>query len=289
MPTNLHHLEGQVAVVTGATRGLGRAIAIELADAGATVYCTGRSVRGALMNPERPETLDETVEMIAERGGKGIAVRVDHTQAEEVRLFFQRVADEQGGRLDVLVSNVWGGDELTEWQTPFWEHSLDKGLRLLERGVNTHLIAAHYAAPLLLARKRGAVFFTHDGENGPIYYNLAKNAVKRMMQIMAEELRPHGVSALTFGSGFIRSEAVLSVFGVTNETWKTNPDLAGSETPYYSGRAMVALLASEGILARSGSGVSSGDLAREFGVRDVDGTQPHWGDHWEARVKGTMP
>ncbi|MBC8142068.1 MAG: SDR family NAD(P)-dependent oxidoreductase [Armatimonadetes bacterium] len=278
---DIRPLTGQVAVVTGATRSLGRAMAIELGGAGATVYCTGRSVNGVLMNPERTETLEETVQMVAERGGNAILVRVDHTRPDEVKQLFEQVAREQAGRLDLLVNNVWSGDDVTEWQKTFWEHSLEKGLQLLERGVNTHLIAAHYAVPLLLARKTGAIVFTHDGENGPIYYNLAKNAVKRMMVQMAEELRPHGVAALTFTSGYMRGHAARYGFDAAETSWRDNHDLAGSETPFYSGRGLVALLASQTVLERSGSNVSSAHLARQFDIRDVDGSQPYWGEEWE--------
>lgn len=281
METNTRPLAGQVAVVTGATRSLGRAMAIELGAAGATVYCTGRSVGGVLMNPDRTETLEETVQMVAERGGKAVLVRVDHTQPDEVKRLFEQVAREQAGRLDLLVSNVWSGDDVTEWQKTFWEHSLEKGLQLLDRGVNTHLIAAHYAAPLLIANKSGAIIFTIDGENGPIYYNLAKNAVKRMMVQMAEELRPHGVAALTFGPGYMRGHAARYGFDAAETAWRDNPDLKGSETPFYSGRGLVALLASQTVFERSGSGVSSSHLATEFDIWDLDGSQPHWGAEWE--------
>jgi NAD(P)-dependent dehydrogenase (short-subunit alcohol dehydrogenase family) len=275
-------LAGKVAVVTGATRGAGRGIAGALGEAGATVYCTGRSIRGKSAMEGRPETIEDTAEMVTARGGKGIAVGIDHLDRDAVKAFFERIQAEQGGRLDILVNNVWGGDELTDWQKPFWEHSLDKGLLLLERAVNTHIIASYFAAPLMIAQGHGLIVSTIDGEGGPLYYNLAKHSIKRMVQIMAGDLRPHHVAVMALSPGFMRTEAVLDSVNATEAGWKASPDLAGTESPFYVGRALVALATATNRMDRSGTETSSGDLSDEFGFTDLDGSRPHWGRHCEA-------
>lgn len=280
-------LAGKVAVVTGATRGAGRGIAVELGAAGATVYCTGRSTRG---NPagERPETIEETAEMVTARGGLGIPVRVDHTVLAEVEALFARVREENEGKLDVLVNNVWGGDALTDWGVPFWEHSLEKGLRLLEQGLFSHLTATHYAAPLLIASGKGLVATTVDGECGPLYFNLAKNGVEKMTRLMAHDLRPHNVAVVALGPGYMRTEHILD--GLGDKDWRIGPDihLRASESTFYVGRALVALASDPEVLRKTGTGVHTGDAAEEYGFTDIDGTQPHWSrffDAWQAEKK----
>ncbi len=285
-------LDGSVALVAGGTRGAGRGIAVELGAAGATVYVTGRTARGGPSPMGRPETIDETAELVTAAGGRGIAVRVDHTVVAEVEALVGRVAEEQGGRLDVLVNDIWGGDPLTEWGVPFWEHDLANGLRMQELAVTTHLVTSHAAAPLLVARGRGLIVEITDGAEpgyrGSLYYDLAKSSVIRLALAQAEDLRPHGVAAVAVTPGFLRSEAMLDHFGVTAEGWRdavaTDPHFVGSETPRYVGRAVAALAADPDVLARSGQVLTSWGLAAEYGFTDVDGARPDWGTYFKEHV-----
>jgi NAD(P)-dependent dehydrogenase (short-subunit alcohol dehydrogenase family) len=287
-------LQGQVAVVAGATRGAGRAIAVTLGEAGATVYATGRSTRGNPATAGRPETIEETAELIAARGGMGIAVRVDHTREDEVQALFARVTREQDGRLDILVNDIWGGDELATWGKPFWEHSLRDGLLMQERAVRTHIITSHYGAPLLVARRRGLIVEVTDGTDysyrGTLYYSLAKVSVIHLTAAMAEDLRSYGVTALAVTPGFLRSEAMLDHFGVTEANWregaKKDPHFIASETPYFLGRAVAALAGDPQVAEKAGKTLASWDLAREYGFTDVDGRQPHWGEYFAEHVIG---
>ena len=289
-------LEGAVAVVAGGTRGAGRGISVELGTGGATVYVTGRSSRGsdASAGMGRAETIEETAELVSAAGGQGIAVRVDHTVADEVRDLFGRVAAEQAGRLDVLVNDIWGGDPLTEWGTPFWEHDLAKGLRMQELAVTTHLITSHFGVPLMVARGRGLVVEVTDGDTdgyrGNLFYDLAKSTVIRLALGQAEELRDHGVAAVAVTPGFLRSEAMLDHFGVREENWRdavaTDPHFVASETPRYVGRAVAALAADPDMLSKSGRTLTSWGLAAEYGFTDVDGSRPDWGTHFRAQVAG---
>ena len=285
-------LSDRVAVVAGASRGAGRGIAVELGAGGATVYVTGRSVRGRRSEMNRPETIDETAKLVREAGGHGIAVRVDHTRPEDVRALFRRVAAERDGRLDVLVNDIWGGDPLTEWGTPFWEHSLVNGLRMQELAVTTHIITSWHAAPLMVARGSGLIVEVTDGESdryrGSLFYDLAKASVIRLALAQAEDLRPHGVSAVAITPGFLRSEAVLEHFGVREDNWRDgvarDPHFAASETPRYIGRAVAALAADPAVASRSGRVLTSWDLAGEYGFTDVDGSRPDWGAHLREHV-----
>ncbi|WP_437786015.1 SDR family oxidoreductase [Sorangium sp. So ce1097] len=281
-------LEGQVALVTGATRGAGRAIACSLGEAGATVYCTGRSVRGRPATGQRPETIEETAERVTAAGGNGIAVQVDHTVEEQVEALCARIRREQG-KLDVLVNDVWGGDELTEFGQPFWKLSVPKGKLLLERAVTSHIITSRHAVPILLERDRGLIVEVTDGDSfgyrGNLFYDLAKMSVIRLAFAMAWELRRHpGITALAITPGFLRSEAMLEGFGVTEENWRDatakDPHFIASETPFYVGRAIAALAADPDVAAKSGRVFSSWDLAREYGFTDVDGRTPHWGEYF---------
>ena len=279
-------LKGKVAVVAGATRGAGRGIATMLGEAGATVYCTGRSVRGNPATAGRPETIEETAEMVTAHGGAGIPVRVDHTVEAEVKDFFEHVRAEQG-RLDVLVNDVWGGDELTEWGKKLWELSLDKGLLMLQRAVHTHIITARHGAPLLVEQGSGLLVEITDGDGfyyrGNFFYDLVKTTVIRMAFILAEELRRHGVSAVAVTPGFLRSEAMLEHFGVTEANWregaKKDPHFIESETPFYVGRAVAALAADPEVAKKSGRVWSSWVLSREYGFTDVDGRRPDFEKH----------
>ena len=288
-------LKDTVAVVAGATRGAGRGIAMMLGAAGATVYCTGRSVRGKSAMSTRPETIEETAELVTAAGGEGIPVQVDHTIAEEVAALFRRVRNEHG-QLDILVNDVWGGDPLTEWGKPFWEHSLHDGLLMQQRGVHSHLITSHYAAPLMIERGQGLIVEITDGDNfryrGNLYYDLVKLSVIRLAYAMAEELRPHNITALAVTPGFLRSEAMLDHFGVTEANWqdgaKHDPHFIASETPFFIGRAIAALATDPNVAKKSGKVLSSWGLSEEYGFRDMDGRRPNWGRYFAEHVAPTL-
>jgi NAD(P)-dependent dehydrogenase (short-subunit alcohol dehydrogenase family) len=282
-------LTGRVAVVAGGTRGAGRGIAIELGAAGATVYVTGRSTRQARSPLDRPETIEETAELVTAAGGSGIGLRVDHSRPEDVAALADRVRRDHG-RLDVLVNDVWGGDPLTEWDTPFWRLDLAKVEQLWQQAVVTHLLTSRHLVPLMLPRHRGLVVEITDGTGkdyrGSLGYDLVKTAVNRLAFAMAEELRPYGITALAVTPGFLRSEAMLDVFGVTEATWRDgvrrDPHFAASETPHFVGRAVAALAADPDVAARAGLVHTSWDLAEDYGLTDVDGRRPHWGRHIAA-------
>ena len=290
----MKRLEGKVAVVAGATRGAGRGIARALGEKGMTVYCTGRSVRGSPATEGRPETIEETAELVTKAGGRGIAARVDHTKEDEVKALFVRVEREQGGRLDVLVNDVWGGDALAQWGARFWEMDVPKGLAMVERAVFSHILTSRHAAPLMVRRRSGLVVEVTDGDGynhrGELFYDLVKTSVIRLAWTMAEELRPHGVGALAVTPGFLRSEAMLDLFGVTKETWreagKKDPDFLESETPLFVGRAVAALASDPGVMRKSGRVFASWDLSEEYGFADEDGRRPHWGRHAQAKYGG---
>lgn len=287
--SNSKPLSGKVAVVTGATRGGGRGIAVMLGEAGATVYVTGRSVRGKPATEGRGETIEETAEMVSACGGVGIAVRTDHTVEEDVKALFDTIRREQDGRLDILVNDIWGGDPLTEWETPFWKHSLDNGLLMQRRAVHSHLITSHYGVPMMVARRQGLVIEVTDGTDyryrGNLYYSLAKVSTIHLAEAMAADLKPHGVTALALTPGFLRSEAVLDHFGVAESNWREavakDVHFAQSETPFYIGRAVDALASDPNIAAKSGKALMSGDLAEEYGFTDIDGTRPNWNAYYK--------
>ena len=287
-----HPLRNQVAVVAGATRGAGRGIARMLGAAGATVYCTGRSVRGRPATPKRRETIEETAEMVTAEGGRGIAVRTDHTVESEVEQLFARVRAE-AGRLDVLVNDIWGGDDLTEWGKPFWELSIAQGQRLLERAVHSHLITSRHGAPLMIERDAGLIVEVTDGDTlgyrGNFFYDLAKSAVIRLAYAMAADLHAHNVTALALTPGFLRSEAVLDSFGVTEANWRDaireDPYFAESETPCLVGRVVAALAADPNVGAKNGGLFSSWTLSKEYGLTDVDGRRPDWGTFFPRKVQ----
>lgn len=288
-------LEGTVALVTGATRGAGRGIATELGAAGATVYVTGRTTRTQSSPMNRAETIEETAELVTAAGGTGIAVQVDHTDRAQVAALIERITAEQDGRLDLLVNDIWGGDPLIDWDKPFWEHDLDAGLLAIRNSIETHLITSALAAPMKIARGRGLIIEMTDGTGsegyrGNLYYDLAKYSMLRLAQGEAEELRPHGVTVLALTPGFLRSEAMLDHFGVTEERWRDgiakDRHFAASETPRFVGRAVVALAGDPGVARFSGQALSSWELGREYGFDDVDGTRPDWGAHYEKHVLG---
>lgn len=283
-------LAGQVALVAGATRGAGRGIACMLGEAGATVYCSGRSTRdhpptqGVFAG--RPETIEETADMVTARGGVGIAARTDHLNERQVAALCARIAREQG-RLDVVVNDISEG-ELHDWG-PFWKADLDKGFRALRRGIHTHIITARHAAPLMVEQQCGLIVEIGDGDSlyyrGTLFYDLVKITTARLAWAMAEDLHPHGVTALAVTPGFMRTEMVLDHFGVTEQTWtdgvKKDPHFANSETPFFVGRAVAALAADARVFEKSGGLYTSVGLAREYGFTDVDGALP---DMW-PRVK----
>jgi NAD(P)-dependent dehydrogenase (short-subunit alcohol dehydrogenase family) len=231
----------------------------------------------------RPETIEETAEMVTARGGTGIWVQVDHTQPRQVQALFERVSEEQEGCLDILVNDIWGGDPLTEWGKSFWKHSLENGLLMQERAVHSHITTSYYGAPLMVARRRGLIVEITDGDSydlrGNLYYDLAKVSAIRLAQSMARELRRCKVAALALTPGYLRSEAMLDDFGVTEANWRDatqrDPFFAASETPFYIGRAVVALAGDPDVLEKTGQPLHVGDLAREYGFVDIDGRQPH--------------
>ncbi|WP_079403382.1 SDR family oxidoreductase [Streptomyces sp. 3211] len=286
-------LAGRVALVAGGTRGGGRGIAVELGAAGATVYVTGRSSGAHRSDLDRAETIEETAEKVTAAGGRGIAVRTDHSDPEEVRALVARIAAEQDGRLDILVNSVWGGDPLTDWEHPLWEQDLDRGLRLLRQAVETHVITSRYALPLMVARRSGLVVEVTDGNTaryrGSFFYDLAKAAVIRLAVAQAAELKPHGVAAVALTPGFLRSEAMLEHFGVTEANWRDgaadDPNFAHSETPAYLGRAVVALAADPDVIARTGRALATWDLHKEYGFTDADGSRPDFAAHWARNLE----
>lgn len=283
-----HSLTGKIALVAGATRGAGRGIACALGEAGATVYCTGRSVRGSPATKGRRETIEETAEMVTARGGCGIPVQTDHTKPEQVEALCERVRRDHQG-LDILVNDVWGGDELTEFGKTFWTVSLDQGFSMLQQAVHSHIITSHFAAPLMFDRGAGLIVEITDGDGfyyrGNIFYDLVKTSVIRLAFIMSYELRKRNITAVALTPGFLRSEAMLDRFGVTAETWreagKKDPNFLVSETPLYVGRAVAALASDPGLSKKNGRVFSSWDLAEEYGFTDADGSRPHWGSHVE--------
>jgi NAD(P)-dependent dehydrogenase (short-subunit alcohol dehydrogenase family) len=291
-------LSGKVALVAGATRGAGRGIAMALGEAGATVYCTGRTTREKRSEYDRPETIEETGELVTGAGGQGIAVAVDHLEPGQVEALAQRIDSEQG-RLDLLVNDIWGGELLWELDKPVWEHDLDKGLRLLRLAVDTHLITSHFALPLLIRRPGGLVVEMTDGtreyndENYRInaFYDLAKTSAIRLAFAQGKELAPHGCAAVALTPGWLRSEMMLENFRVTEENWRDaaafQPHFAAiSESPRFVGRAVAALAADPDVTRHNKGSFSSGGLAKEYGFTDLDGSRP---DCWRYMVEVQDP
>jgi len=288
-------LSGKVALVAGATRGAGRAIAVELARAGAVAYATGRSSRVAGPSEVgRPETIEETGELIAAAGGDGVALRIDHLQPDEVRGLIQRI-DHDHGRLDVLVNDIFDGGRYAQFDTTLWEHDLPGGLRMLRIGIDTHAITSHFALPLLIRHPGGLVVEMTDGtaeynvayrHHEGFYYDLVKAAVHRMTIAQAHELATHHASAVAVTPGWMRSEDMLDFYGVTEETWREAtanvPHFCISESPTYTGRAVTALASDPQVARWSGHVVSTGQLAPVYGFTDTDGTQP---DCWRYVVE----
>jgi NAD(P)-dependent dehydrogenase (short-subunit alcohol dehydrogenase family) len=280
-------LQHKIAIVTGATRGAGRGIAVELGAAGATVYVTGRSTRTQRSEYDRPETIEETAELVNQAGGTAIAVQVDHLEANQVQSLVNRVEQEQG-RLDILVNDI-GGEHLTEFYKPVWELSLEKGLRLLRLAIDTHLITSHFALPLLIQKPGGLVVEVTDGTAEynsrnyrlSLFYDLAKTSIVRMAWGLAQELQPHQCTAVALTPGWLRSELMLDHFGVSEANWQDatakEPHFIISETPHFIGRAVAHLAADPEVDRWNGQSLSSGQLAQIYGFTDLDGSQP---DAW---------
>jgi NAD(P)-dependent dehydrogenase (short-subunit alcohol dehydrogenase family) len=286
-------LAGKVALVAGATRGGGRGIAVALGEAGATVYATGRSTRAQRSEIDRPETIEETAELVTAAGGEGIAVQVDHLEPAQVAALVERIDSEHGG-LDLLVNDIWGAEHLFRFNTPLWEHDLENGLRLLRLAVETHLITSHHVLPLLLRRPGGLVVEVTDGTaayNADHYrvnafYDLAKTSVIRLGWAQARELGPHGATAVALTPGWMRSELMLEHHGVSESNWREaterTPHFCISESPRYVGRAVAALAADPEVSRWNGQSLSSGQLAQVYGFTDTDGSQP---DCWRYMVE----
>jgi len=308
-------LKGKVALVAGATRGVGRGIACALGEAGATVYCTGRSTRAKLQSsaahkpgPQsaarknlfpveyylgRPETIEETAELVTARGGRGIAVAVDHLDPAQVEALLAQIRREQG-KLHILVNDISESAEHS-WGQPFWNLDLEKGLAMFRNGIHTHIITSRFAAPLLIETAKssgpGLIVEIGDGETytyrGHLIFDLVKTTVIRLAFAMARELRRKNVAAVALTPGFLRSEVMLERFGVTEANWrnatKEHPDYIASETPLFAGRAVAALAADPALMKKSGRVFSSWGLSDEYAFTDADGSRPHWGNH--ARQK----
>jgi NAD(P)-dependent dehydrogenase (short-subunit alcohol dehydrogenase family) len=281
----------RVALVAGATRGAGRAIAVELARAGLYVYATGRSSRTAGKSEiGRPETIEETGELMAAAGGQGTALVVDHEDPTAVAGLAGRIASRHG-RLDVLVNDIFGGDRYAQWDRPLWEHDLAGGLRMLRMGVDTHLVTAHALLPLLLRSDRGLLVEMTDGtaevnaryrERVGLFYDLVKANVSRIILALAHELRDRPVTALGVTPGWLRSESMLDNFGVTEANWRDaldrTPGFAISESPAYVARGLAALCQDPEVARFAGQVLTARQLADRYGVTDVDGSQPDaWG------------
>jgi NAD(P)-dependent dehydrogenase (short-subunit alcohol dehydrogenase family) len=258
------------------------------------VYCTGRTTRQRRSEYDRPETIEETAELVTEAGGTGVAVAVDHLEPSEVEALVERI-DEEHGRLDVLVNDIWGAEKLFEWNVPVWEHDLERGLRILRLAVETHLVTSHFALPLLTRRPGGLVVEMTDGTREynaeryrvSTFYDLAKTAVLRLAFTQAVELAPYGCTAVALTPGWLRSELMLENYSVSEANWRdgasVNPHFTAiSESPLYVGRAVAALAADPDVARRNGGSFSSGELARAYGFTDADGSQP---DCWRYLVE----
>lgn len=311
-------LGGQVALVAGATRGVGRGIALALGEAGAIVYCTGRSSRASAKTSaahqksrlkrtagghtklwpveyyaKRPETVEETAELVTERGGRGIAVAVDHLQIEQVEKLVERIRKEQG-KLHILVNDISESAEYV-FGEPFWKIDLPRGFAMFQNAIYTHVITSRYAAPLMIETAKegspGLIVEIGDGDSyvyrGHLIFDMIKTGVIRLAFAMARELRRKNVAAVALTPGFLRSEVMLERFGVTEANWrdavKKHPDYAVSETPLFAGRAVAALAADSEIMKKSGRVFSSWGLSDEYRFVDADGSSPHWGRHFEAK------
>ena len=275
--TGTKPLAGKIAVVAGATRGAGRGIATALGEAGATVYCTGRSVAGKPAMKNRPETIHQTAGIVTASGGKGIAVQVDHTQSDQVAKLFEQV-----GQFDILINDIWGSEDLVDWGKKLWDIDIANGMTMIDRAIKTHIITSHHGLPRL--RYGGLVVEITDGDSyfyrGNFMYDLVKTAVIRMAFGLSQELNGREVTAVAVTPGFLRSEWMLDHFGVTEANWRDqaekDPAFSESETPLFVGRCIAALAADPDRVKKNGRVFASWDLAEEYGVNDADGRRPHF-------------
>lgn len=314
--SNKTWLRGRIAVVAGATRGAGRGIAAALGEAGATVICTGRSSARSdaptRSDYDRPETIEQTAELVTSLGGVGVPIAVDHLEPAQVAALAERIRSDHG-RIDVLVNDIWGAEVLkggpADWNTPIWKLDLQKGLRILRLGIETHLVTSHYLLPLLIAQPGGLLAEITDGTSDynasqyriSVFYDLVKQSVNRLAFSQGHELEPHGATAVAITPGWLRSEMMLDNFGVKETNWRdaltdregrrhtAPPDFAVSESPRYIGRAVVALAADPDRKQWNKKSLSSGDLARHYGFTDVDGSRPDiWRYIAEVREGGKV-
>ncbi len=283
-PESARPMTGHVAVVAGATRGAGRGIARALGEAGAIVYCTGRSVRGNLSPYGRPETIDETAAIIKQKGGTAIAVRVDHTVESEVESLFARI-DREHNRVDVLVNSIAGEEPMMAQWNSFWKANLKDGDAILRQALLSHIITAKHAAPLMIRRRRGLIVEVTENDilmaGGNPLSQSVKLAIKGLALNMAAELKPHGVAAIAITPGFLRSEAMLEGLRVSEANWRDaghqDKNFLESESPLFVGRAVAALAQDGRVLERTGQLYGSWELGREYGFTDADGQRPDWG------------
>jgi len=308
---NTKALTGRIVVVAGATRGAGRGIAAGFGELGATVLCTGRTSRTNALRSDyaRPETIEETAELVTSLGGIGVAVPVDHLDPDQVERLAARIRAEHG-HIDVLVNDIWGGEELkgppSQWNTPIWEHDLADGLRILRLGIDTHVITSHYLLPLLVDQPGGLVVEVTDGTREyndanyriSVYYDLVKSSVNRLAYSQGHELHGHGATAVAVTPGWLRSEMMLEAFGVTEDNWRVAldpakpsapPGFGTSESPRYVGRCVAALAADPDRARWNQCSIDSGSLARTYGIRDIDGSQPDsWGYMAASEREGSV-
>lgn len=288
-------LRDKVVVVAGATRGCGRAIAVELGARGATVFACGRTTRDRQSPMRRPETIEDTAELVAAAGGRGIPVRCDFTSVADVDALRARLESEVDGRLDVLVNDVWGGDPLHEFGIAYWESNLDDVLTMVRNGVDAHLVSLHRLLGLLTAKPGGLVIQVTDGDDetyhgaGLAYY-LVKSSMRAIGRALAGELAPYGGVGLTVSPGFLRSESMLDHFGVTEQNWRdgaaNEPHFVMAESPHYLGRGVAALAEDPEVSRFAGQTMASWTLMHEYGFADTDGSRPDWG-RWMTDVFAT--
>ncbi len=284
-------LNDRVVLVAGATRGAGRATAVELGAAGATVYVTGRTTDAESSPMRRSETIEQTARLIEASGGTEIARQVDHSDIDQVQALASTIRDAHG-KLDVLVNGVWGGDPMVEWDGPFWQHDLEQGLALLRQAIDTHIITSWHMATLLTSEPGGLLVEVTDGVSsryrGSLFYDMAKAAVIRLAVGQAEDFRSHETAVVAISPGYLRSEAMLEHFGVTERTWRdaieSDPHFAFSETPHYLGRAIGAIAADPNKMRLSGRATATGELSEHYGFTDLDGSQPDWGTHMRTEL-----
>ncbi len=286
MTASSSSLQGRIALVAGGTRGAGRAIAVELGAAGATVYVTGRTTETSVSPMGRPETIEHTARLVEAAGGRAIPVQVDHTSIDEVQRLAALIED-QHGHLDIVINDIWGGDAAVEWGAPFWEQDLPRGLKLLQQSIETHLITSWHMAPMLIGRPGGLIVEVTDGVSaryrGTLFYDMVKAAIIRLAVGQADDLRPHETAVVAISPGFLRSEAMLEMFGVTADSWREaieqDEHFAYSETPHYLGRAIAAIAADPDKMRLTGTATATWELFERYGFTDLDGTQPDWGRH----------